>query len=557
MADFVFAFGAHPRGRLSKVLGAALDGTAACREYVVPAGTLAVASAPHDDDVVTEEQGRLAVLVGRPFHGDAVATPGTLLRLCRRGGDSAWDRGKLDGPYAALSTPPDGDTVVVITDLLGLVPVFHGPGVVGTHARAVAALCGAEPDPVSAADFAMRGAITFPYTFFRDVRELAPSSVHRVRPTGTALSRFYWLPEEQLDRFADIQDAAAAIREGVRGCVHRLAASCDRLGLLLSAGEDSRAVLGTACCERPTESYHFADEGPEGRETALARRVARAYGVDLCVGYRKPTAYLDAFHRMTCLVDAQHEFMEGHSVVVAASLALSGLPAVLTGHLADRLLKPVAPLERVPRTEGFRRDIEHEVWERRTTRFATIDALRPGSADTWAYCWPFSQGVSAGFRHSNRRLFRIAEPFMANDVIVAAAGVRQEWKVDLRLFRRAVRPFLTRAWYLPHPEPRLPWFGPLPNRLLGLMIRAARKAGRIRDPRMGANHGPWPAYRRLVAAEALAPNGASSRDNPARDLLANPDCIPERWGPLKRLRWLQLTRTWGAASTLGSGGLSP
>ena len=66
MADFLFAFGEHPEGRLAGLLRSALAGTVECRELVVAGGVLVVGTAPHDGEVVAQEDGDTGVLLGGP-----------------------------------------------------------------------------------------------------------------------------------------------------------------------------------------------------------------------------------------------------------------------------------------------------------------------------------------------------------------------------------------------------------------------------------------------------------------------------------------------------------
>ena len=91
--------------------------------------------------------------------------------------------------------------------------------------------------------------------------------------------------------------------------------------------------------------------------------------------------------------------------------------------------------------------------------------------------------------------------------------------------------------------PRLPYFGHGPNRILGPVIRALRKARRLARRHGGVNEGPWPSYARLAAAPETKRAWLGCRDSPLRSILEDPDRLPPQWGPLKQLRWLQILRT--------------
>lgn len=534
MSDFLFSTHRRPPGALRQALLRFLDPVAAaCDEWHGGWGSLAVLRGPHDPpSAVMEADGRITVLAGEPTARTGTEAAGAALDADRRAsihrllGDAdavAWD-GVLDNAFAALSIDIAADAGEVVTDLFGWIPVYAAEGggalVLGTHVDAVAAAAGVADgiDPVSAADLLVNQTLTWPFTLYDGVRQVEPGAVRRFRAGAwDGGARTYWAPREET-AFASPADAAAALREALVG---DLALACDGhpvVGLLLSGGEDSRAVLGALPPGVRVRGFTFAET--ENREVRTARRVARAYGVEMAFRPRHPEHYLQHLPQLAGMVGTQNRFIDAHAYGFHEWLGIRDLPVVLGGLSSDALLKgdnvalwarrkldagqePGTRPWRMPPLPGIRPDLLRAVAERRDAFTAGLAALRPGSADEWSRIYPFTMRRYAANLHGNRRLFRTHEPFQANAVVRVAAGVPQRWKLDRALFHAAVRPFLRRAWYVPHTRNRMPYFPrvePVVRPALGL-LRAARA---LATGTWGVEQESWPAWERLAAEGAIA-----------------------------------------------------
>lgn len=522
MSDFLFSTAPRPPGQLGRTLRAYLGPvTSQVLERHGPWGSVAVIVAPHDRAVLEEDDRSLSILVGDPLvRAEGRAAPerddqrmGVLHELLSSRRGVAWDE-RLDGPFAVLAIERTG-RARVITDLMASVPVFSAGSaetglVLGTHVDAVARAAGVweEIDPVSVTDLFLHMVVTFPHTLYPAVRQLTPGAEHVRGPGGAAEERVYWRPEER-NPYASLDEAAEALRAGLVEDVRGVCAGEEQGGILLSAGEDSRAVLGAVPAEVAFTAYTYAES--DNREVRIARRVAAAYGADFVFGKRGPWDYLDNLETVGALLGSQHMFIDAHGYGFHERLGLRDLPFVLGGLSSDSHLKAVyalPPSHRGPPASsplpGLRPELVAAVRERREEFHAWLAGIRPGTAGEWFRLWPFSMRKHGANLHGNRRMFRVHEPFHSNALVKLAAAVPQEWKAGRRLFHRATRPLLARAWHLPHSKHRFPYFGRAANLPLAAGLILGRGLAAVATGKLRANDGSWPKWRKVVRSPVMA-----------------------------------------------------
>lgn len=522
MSDFLFSTAPRPPGQLGRTLRAYLGPvTSQVLERHGPWGSVAVIVAPHDRGVLEEDDRSLSILVGDPLvRAEGRAAPerddqrmGVLHELLSSRRGVAWDE-RLDGPFAVLAIERTG-RARVITDLMASVPVFSAGSaetglVLGTHVDAVARAAGVweEIDPVSVTDLFLHMVVTFPHTLYPAVRQLTPGAEHVRGPGGAAEERVYWRPEER-NPYASLDEAAEALRAGLVEDVRGVCAGEEQGGILLSAGEDSRAVLGAVPAEVALTAYTYAES--DNREVRIARRVAAAYGADFVFGKRGPWDYLDNLETVGALLGSQHMFIDAHGYGFHERLGLRDLPFVLGGLSSDSHLKAVyalPPSHRGPPASsplpGLRPELVAAVRERREEFHAWLAGIRPGTAGEWFRLWPFSMRKHGANLHGNRRMFRVHEPFHSNALVKLAASVPQEWKAGRRLFHRATRPLLARAWHLPHSKHRFPYFGRAANLPLAAGLILGRGLAAVATGKLRANDGSWPKWRKVVRSPVMA-----------------------------------------------------
>jgi hypothetical protein len=573
VSDFLFSTHPQPPGVLRGVLGPFVSPVDAVVEEVHGAwGSLAVARAPHDPQPLVRDDRHLTVLIGEPVahlggSGPAAEVPrrDRIHHLLAGDAATAWDE-VLDGPFAALSIDPRSGAGAVVTDLFAWIPVFaaaaDGGLVMGTHVDAVAAVARAEVDPVAAAELVAHLTITWPRTLYHGVEQVAPGTERRFGPGGWAgEGRAYWRPEERFP-YRTVDEAAEALRDALVRDVAVAVEGRVSVGLLLSGGEDSRAVLGALPKGVAVTGFTYADE--ENREVRSARRVARAYGARFVFGRREADHYVRGMEPVAALVGSQNEYIDAHGYGFHTRLGLAELDVVLGGLSSDALLKAdnvpprhfaqvmrgeVPEIRRlpVPTMAGIRPGLLEAAAERRNAFRHKLAELRPESADEWSRIYPFTMRKYAANHHGNRRMFRAHEPFMSNAVVKLAATVPQRWKLHRRLFHRAVRPLLAPSWYVPHTRNRFPSLPGPANAVARPLLGLARDVRALAGGRWGANQESWPVWERLVQSPAMAQAEARHPvlDSALRLVIDAADEEQARaairgWGARQRLTALQL-----------------
>jgi hypothetical protein len=560
MSDFLFSSQRVAPDTLRQALERQLDFvTDSVREYHGEWGSLAVARACHDDEPAFETDGALSVVVGRPMlhspnGGRALLDSSNRHRAHQLLADSAgkdWDT-LLDGVFVAMHIDKVSGAAHVVTDMFAWIPVFAGGTIVGTHVDSVADALGIRDqiDEVSAADLLANSTIVWPHTMYRDIVQLPPASV----TLASGLSTPYWQPTEA-NEFSTLNDAAEALRSEL--CAD-LAAAVDgrhHIGILLSGGEDSRALLGALPDRSHVTAYTYAPS--HNREVRAAERVARAFGVQHRHGVRPESHDLVHFEPAARLASTQNEFRDVHSYGLHEQLGLMDLAIVVEGFSSDALLKADNVPPRLQRMvlrggraerplvmsplRGIRRELLVAALERREQHRALLRRLRPESADEWRYIWPYSMRRYAANIHGNRRLFRIHEPFMSNGVARIAAAAPQRWKIGRRLFSRAMHPLLRPTWHVPHSRNRMPYFGKRVNAIARPLLGLARDTRDVVTGQRTRNQESWPLWDELVKTELMARKVAQYplERSAIRGVFEDVSAI-ESWPALHQLAVLQL-----------------
>ena len=215
-----------------------------------------------------------------------------LLKLFAR--DGAAMLGRLRGMFAFAIWDSHASELFLARDPFGIKPLFYGE-LAGTfwfasQARALADTGALEstPDPRAWTQFLLWGSVPEPRTAYAGIHALPAGSWLSIRP-GIPVpvpTRYFSLAQvyasADASRASD-EEVRAAVQDSVR---HHLVADVP-VGVFLSAGIDSAAVLGAACdIGSPPESVTlgFSEFAGQPRDEApLAAEIARHYGSRHCV----------------------------------------------------------------------------------------------------------------------------------------------------------------------------------------------------------------------------------------------------------------------------------
>jgi len=497
MSDFIFTTAQEPEGRLARAIQSIYHEDApAIQEFHGQWGSLAVSRNLHQGFAPIETDRHICLIIGGPvlsftdnefLAGDdpTAGTTQVLARWCSAAG-IRWDE-DLSGPFVVLRLDKQDGKLEVITDLMSFTPVFeadcNGAKTIGTHVDAAARVAGCkdEKDATSIADFILHGVVTYPYTVYANLRQVAPSSTHNwhLHENARYESKHYWQPLEG-NPHRNIDKVATSFREALIEYVHAVTSGMDRVGLFLSGGEDSRVILSMLPKRCKRDAFIFL-EGMN-REGSIAQKVANTYGANLNTSLFPKNRYLDVLPHCSDLVGSGSQYTHVHSYGFHKSCGFSQYPAVFGGLYSDGLtkgayimkLKGSGPLPFIPKIKRpgcfhlkpitsklFHGDIMAEINQRHTAHYNQVCDIRPKSADEWFDIWPISGQWGLPNLHGNRRLFRSYEPFTSSKVVKISAAAPQSWKLNRRLFLRMAKPLLKPARYLPHGDgwmPYYPWY---------------------------------------------------------------------------------------------------
>ena len=537
MSDFLYSSRRQEPGDLAAALGTIrMHDAPPVREFHGPWGSLAVSENMYPAFQVLEDAGHICCVAGGPVllfdgdvpPGDDASTAGTRrLRDRFLSGNLRFET-DLSGPFAMLLIDKTRGRIVVATDLMLFIPVYEYTGsdgmMLSTHIDVLARASRQTDavDCVSFTDFVLNDVVTFPYTMYARIRQCPPASVlgHAVEDGACRRTEAaeYWRPVEE-KRFGGLDAAASAVRDAMVEYVERVVSGMDHVAHFLSAGEDSRAIAGLLPEGLRRDAYVFVEQ--HNREARISEQVARGYGANLSVHFRPVSYYADILPEASRLVGQGHQYCHAHSLGFVEECGLRRYDAVFGGFLSDSFLKgyytrKVRRLSRMHflpeffiKGETRTREISHPafdpkltraVTERRREHFRIVLAMRGPTAHEWFTLWPATMRATVPNIYVNRRMFRSYEPFLASGVIRAGAAVPIGWKLNRRLFNRAMKPFLKKSRFIMHSDGRFPYYSwatnIIPRQAISWYRKFARKAGIIKG-----NQSAWTNWKTLVNSE--------------------------------------------------------
>lgn len=528
MSDFIYSKKKIEHGKLSKkMIDIYPDNRPEVIEYHGDWGSLAVSHNLYNGFQQYETDEHICIILGGPLlcfqekqfldRGfGAIGTESIYKRMIK--GEMNWDE-DLSGPFAVLLINKDTADVECITDLMSFIPIYSYQGsdnvMLSSHVDALAKASNEEEniDVVSEVDFILHGIVTYPYTCYKTIRQIAPASKHLISGKGfQLLSNSYWLPEEK-NNYHSINQAAKDLRQGLQQYVNKITSELDHVAHFISGGEDSRTLAGLLPKESKRDAFIFLDQ--MNREGIVAKKAAKAYGSNFNISTRNQLHYLDILPTCADLVGKGSQYTHAHTFGFHESCKFDEYPAVFGGLFSDALLKgarikKLRGLSRFPFTpqikrgnysaaspiinQAFESKVLEELTKRRQAHLDYVKSFRKESAEEWFELWPSSMNMNIPNIHVNRRLFRSYEPFMSKDVVKISASVPQSWKLNRKLFHKAAKPLLKQTKWLLHGEGRLPYFPWYINIFIQFFVWFYRQIGK-RTGIIKGNQGPWGEWR--------------------------------------------------------------
>jgi asparagine synthase (glutamine-hydrolysing) len=289
----------------------------------------------------------------------------TLSHLFARHGAGMVD--KLRGMYAFAIWDSERRTLFLARDPYGIKPLYTAnDGWTFRFASQVKALMAggavsSDPEPAGIVGFHLFGNVPEPFTTYRDVRALPAGHVQWIDEAGPHE------PEPAIGLAAIValagcapvgQDALAErVRDGLRDSVRAHMLADVEVGIFLSAGIDSGALLGAMrdAGQQQVRAITLAFEefrGTAEDEAPLATRTAETYGARQIVSRVSE----QAFHRdLPAILEAMDQpSIDGvNTWYVARAAKQAGLKVALSGLGADELLGGYPSFRTLPRWRRY------------------------------------------------------------------------------------------------------------------------------------------------------------------------------------------------------------
>jgi len=353
----------------------------------------------------------------------------------------------LTGIYALIKSR--ANKVVILTDPMGGQPVYsaYSPDgklvAIGTDVETLAMLSDRQQDydSVSLGELLVYNNISFPFSSRNGITEFQPAAEITIDPQDypAVKERVLWTPREP--NCANSKDLVDNLVDSMRAAGSDIASSADSIGITLSGGLDSRAVLSLFPRDQVTAITYVTHEN---YETDTARAVASQFGCDHIFARRSE----DFFCRLLlengpAILGTERRAMLHGLCIPEAGLA-DKFDVILGGQLSDTYLKDhympkwqrehfrsKAPKERlgillrkilhIPqpahlpgigsnmgryRLEKFlSSEIRTQVRERRALRLQQVQEIRPKTAEEWVRFWPTSRQDDLAHIMGNSKLF--------------------------------------------------------------------------------------------------------------------------------------------------------
>ncbi len=263
---------------------------------------------------------------------------------------------RLNGIFAVALWDEQSRMLLLVRDQLGVKPLYlHRTGSQLRFASEIKALLQDPAVPRQLDPLALDEHLTYrftpaPRTLLAGVEKLKPATV-LVWRDGVGNKQRYWDPRPPIRQDMSFDEAAEELREQLRRSVHRQMMSDRPIGVMLSGGVDSAAVVALMA-EKSTQVKTFTvgfEGGGDADETGLARETADLLGTEhheLIVGHGDFAAELPAVIEML-------EEPVGTSSALGfrqiSRLAREHVPVLLSGQGADNAGRILALRGRVDR----------------------------------------------------------------------------------------------------------------------------------------------------------------------------------------------------------------
>lgn len=253
--------------------------------------------------------------------------------------------GRLDGIFAIALWDSARRILLLARDQLGVKPLyFHRRNGEIRFASEIKSLL---QDPAVPRRLDLAGLdehLTYrftpaPRTLMQEIEKLEPGALLKWHDGATSRRR-YWRTEAPLRTDLSFGEAAELFRDRLRAAVHRQMMSDRPIGVMLSGGIDSAAILAFVSEKSSrVKTFTFGWEGRgDDDETALARETARLYGADHHELIAPPGDFAAELPAVIEMLEEPVVTGSAFGFRQVSRLARPYVPVLLSGQGADELL---------------------------------------------------------------------------------------------------------------------------------------------------------------------------------------------------------------------------
>jgi hypothetical protein len=432
----------------------------------------------------------------------------------------------LNGPFSIIYINKKTKNIEVMTDLLSLIPIFGKYEInkctVGSHIDVVAETLNLRNnyDYVSLTEFTINGRITYPYTAYKGVYQLPPSSIFTADVQQRKYtSEAYWRPAES-NTSLNIDDTAEEISQALHEYCETAVKDNGSAAMMMSGGEDSRLILSILSNYTNVDSYIFLDSS--NREGVIAQKACKTYDSNFEILLRSKSYYIDIHKDASLLVGLGYQYAHVHAYKFINNISENHYQTVFGGYLSDALLKgsraekynfnkfglyydflkeASIPLIDKSKLTIFNPQMIDEINNRRI-EFDNLDLYdNLKDSDDWKGFYPSSTYKSSPFFYGHRRIIPVFEPYTATKIIKASAAIPLAWKLNRKLFQKIVKINLGKTKWLSHSDGHYPYFPWYFNLLMVPIVRVKRALYSIIGSNNDSMQGPWTNWMKLIESK--------------------------------------------------------
>jgi hypothetical protein len=270
-----------------------------------------------------------------------------IFEMYRRGGIPLLK--KLNGNFVALICDDNARRFYLITDRCGMFPCYssglnENDFIISSHpdllAKALNNSC--EWDMTSLAEFLATGKVSFPHTYYKNIKALDYGSIHIIdlqTNDATYNSKIkYFDFDYQIDHQLTEWELAEELASSFRKAINRRTLSRFGItGISLSAGLDSRSFLCAANSKENIISFCFFDE--ENLEYQIAQKIADTAGVKLYKLKRQFDHYGNHADLGTTISGGMGDFGSNHYLGFRNEFKKLRIENIIAGFYCDYLFK--------------------------------------------------------------------------------------------------------------------------------------------------------------------------------------------------------------------------